>query len=134
MPHLIALAPRSSSRTPDLDTDALELLVLRCIERLADLAQADGQRRRAARLFEAAGLLRGDPDTIRSTELTPREWEVAALVVRGWSNRQIAQALVLSERTVDTHVRHMLSKLGLVSRAQIAAWFVDQQRRFKVVD
>jgi non-specific serine/threonine protein kinase len=51
---------------------------------------------------------------------------VALLVTRGWSNRQIAEELVISERTVDTHVSHMLRKLGLISRAQIAAWVVSK--------
>ena len=104
-----------------------------CVESLAHIAQAEGERRRAARLFDAAGLLRHDPERSRSADLTPREWDVAALVVRGRSNREIGEALVVSERTVDTHVSHILRKLGLVSRAQIAAWFVDHQRRFKVL-
>lgn len=61
--------------------------------------------------------------------LTPREWEVAVLVTRGCSNRQIAEELVLSERTVDTHVSHILYKLRLRARAQIAAWVVLNRDR-----
>ena len=62
--------------------------------------------------------------------LSAREWEVAVLVTRGCSNRQIADELVVSERTVDTHVSHILHKLCLNSRAQIAAWVVlERQRR-----
>jgi DNA-binding NarL/FixJ family response regulator len=131
----MAVATRPALADPDerLDTEALEELVLLCVESLAHIAAADGERRRAARLFDAAGLLRHDPDRSRSAELTPREWDVAALVVRGCSNREIGAALVVSERTIDTHVSHILRKLGLVSRAQIAAWFVDHQRRFKVL-
>ena len=56
--------------------------------------------------------------------LSAREWEVAVLVTRGCSNRQIADELVVSERTVDTHVSHILHKLYISSRAQIAAWVV----------
>ncbi|MEU6141606.1 AAA family ATPase [Streptomyces sp. NPDC047081] len=55
--------------------------------------------------------------------LTPREEEVAALVMEGLSNRQIADRLVLSERTAENHVTHILTKLGFDSRAQIAAWY-----------
>jgi non-specific serine/threonine protein kinase len=56
--------------------------------------------------------------------LTPRESEVARLLSRGLSNRQIAEALVISERTADSHVYRLLNKLGFSSRAQIAVWAV----------
>ncbi|MGW1786124.1 ATP-binding protein, partial [Streptomyces sp. NPDC002143] len=51
--------------------------------------------------------------------LTRREQEVAALIAQGMSNRRIAAALVLSPRTVDGHVEHILAKLGFGSRAQV---------------
>jgi DNA-binding CsgD family transcriptional regulator/tetratricopeptide (TPR) repeat protein len=54
--------------------------------------------------------------------LTERERQVAGLIARGISNREIAKTLVVSERTVETHVGNILSKLGFDSRAQIAAW------------
>lgn len=57
-----------------------------------------------------------------TSPLTAREREIAALVAEGLSNRAIAQALVISPRTVDGHVEHILSKLGFGSRAQIASW------------
>ncbi len=59
--------------------------------------------------------------------LTPREREVAALIAQGKSNPQIAAALVVSERTVTTHVTHILSKLGFSSRTQIASWATAQR-------
>ena len=52
--------------------------------------------------------------------LTPREEEVAALVARGFTNRQIASELVLSEHTVHRHVTNILKKLNLRSRGQVA--------------
>jgi DNA-binding CsgD family transcriptional regulator/tetratricopeptide (TPR) repeat protein len=58
--------------------------------------------------------------------LTPREQEVAILVAKHLSNRQIASDLTLSEHTVATHVRNVLKKLGLHSRTQIAAHFTEQ--------
>ena len=58
--------------------------------------------------------------------LTPREREVAMLIAQGKSNRAIAEALVVGERTIETHVSNILSKLGCVSRAQIAAWAVEK--------
>ncbi|WP_370541992.1 LuxR C-terminal-related transcriptional regulator [Amycolatopsis sp. FDAARGOS 1241] len=54
--------------------------------------------------------------------LTPREREIAALVADGLANRAIAGQLVLSERTVESHVRSILAKLGLANRTEIAAW------------
>jgi non-specific serine/threonine protein kinase len=59
-------------------------------------------------------------------ELTRREWDVAQLVARGCSNRDIAAALFVGERTVETHVGNILRKLAVPSRAGIAAW-VERQ-------
>jgi DNA-binding CsgD family transcriptional regulator len=56
--------------------------------------------------------------------LSPREGEVAKLVADGLTNRQIAARLVISERTAETHVQHILTKLGFTTRSQIAAWSV----------
>ena len=56
--------------------------------------------------------------------LTPRQLEVAALVAQGWSNRQIAEALVITERSAESHVERIRARLGFRSRAQVAAWYV----------
>ncbi|HEV2121375.1 MAG TPA: LuxR C-terminal-related transcriptional regulator, partial [Chloroflexota bacterium] len=58
--------------------------------------------------------------------LSPRETQVAALVTRGLTNREIAAELLITEHTVMRHVEHILSKLNLRSRTQIAAWAVGQ--------
>ena len=57
--------------------------------------------------------------------LTRREREIALLVARGLSNRGVAEELVISPATVARHVTNILTKLGFSSRAQIAAWTVD---------
>ena len=55
--------------------------------------------------------------------VTPRQLQVAALVAQGWSNRQIAERLVITERSVESHVERIRSRLGFRSRAQVAAWY-----------
>ena len=60
------------------------------------------------------------------SRLTRRETQVAELVARGKTNREVAESLVISQRTAETHVEHILTKLGFTSRAQIAAWYTDQ--------
>jgi DNA-binding NarL/FixJ family response regulator len=61
------------------------------------------------------------------SHLTPREREVVSLVALGWTNRQIAERLVIDVRTAETHISNMLSKLGLSGRAQLAIWAVGGQ-------
>ncbi len=56
--------------------------------------------------------------------LTERELEVVSLVAGGLSNKEIAEELTVEPSTVDTHVHHILSKLGLTSRVEIATWWV----------
>ncbi|WP_067862545.1 ATP-binding protein [Nocardia shimofusensis] len=78
----------------------------------------------------AAYALREQPTDTRPTpgrlgELTKRERQVADLVARGLTNKQIAAKLVISQRTAQGHVEHILTKLGLTSRVQIAAWVVE---------
>jgi len=58
--------------------------------------------------------------------LTAREREIAALIAQGKSNREIADLLVLSERTVETHVSNIKFKLSFTSRVQIANWAIER--------
>jgi DNA-binding CsgD family transcriptional regulator len=60
--------------------------------------------------------------------LGKREADVARLVAEGLSNKQIGTRLFISERTVDSHVRSILNKLGFNSRAQIAGWMASSNR------
>ena len=62
----------------------------------------------------------------RDDPLTAREGEVAAMVAQGRSNRQIAQGLFLSERTIEHHVSKILRKLGLSSRSQLCTWVTER--------
>ena len=58
------------------------------------------------------------------TGLTPRQTEVAALVAEGLTNRQLAERLVITERSAESHVERIRLRLGFRSRAQVAAWYV----------
>ena len=64
----------------------------------------------------------------QATGLSARESEVAKLVAEGLTNRQIAERLVVSERTAENHVQHILTKLGFTTRSQIAAWSARADR------
>ena len=60
-------------------------------------------------------------------DLSPRERQVAAHLADGATNRQAGKALGIHERTVETHVAHIMTKLGAHSRAEIAAWATRQR-------
>jgi ATP/maltotriose-dependent transcriptional regulator MalT len=73
----------------------------------------------------AARGLRATPRGDAASVLTAREREVATCLARGLSNRQIAGQLVITERTVASHIEHILEKMGFASRHQVAAWILE---------
>jgi non-specific serine/threonine protein kinase len=84
-------------------------------QRAADLAVA-----------VASGAAPSDPDREEQIPLTPRERQVATLVASGRTNRQIGRVLGISEKTAEVHLHHVMSKLDVRSRAEVAAWAVAQ--------
>ncbi|MGH3377720.1 MAG: LuxR C-terminal-related transcriptional regulator, partial [Actinoallomurus sp.] len=121
---------------------ALPFLALAQLDHAALLGRrrATGDRDRAVRLAEAAGRtarnlgmapvaggaarLLNELSGVRggAATLTPQERTVAGLVARGRTNQQIAGELVVSVRTVETHMRNILRKVGLTNRTELAAW------------
>jgi len=73
-------------------------------------------------LLERIGAFLASPPGVA---LTPREREVVALVAQGNTNREIADIMVISERTAENHIQRILNRLGLRSRTQIATWAVE---------
>jgi predicted ATPase/DNA-binding CsgD family transcriptional regulator len=84
----------------------------------------------------AIGLALGEPARVTAAAsgdtgappLGKREAEVAHLVADGLSNKQIGARLLISEHTVDSHIRNIMNKLGFSSRAQIAAWMASSDQ------
>jgi DNA-binding CsgD family transcriptional regulator len=98
---------------------------------LARAAAADARRLDMPGLLRAAdAFLAAAAATARAEDpLTAREREVAELVAQALSNREVARTLVLSERTVESHVRSILAKTGLTSRTELTRWYLQQPPR-----
>jgi DNA-binding CsgD family transcriptional regulator len=119
----VALAAVLARRDRPGDPNRARSLATRAAKQAAALGmspfveRADGVKAQ----LSAAG-----PELLR---LTRRELEVAELVGQGLTNREIAKRLVLSERTAQNHVQHILTKLGLANRSQVAAWVTSRKLR-----
>jgi predicted ATPase/DNA-binding CsgD family transcriptional regulator len=87
---------------------------------------AQGARSTPDELLDAA-LSETDHDS--TVPLSPRELEIAELVAAGLTNQEIAQRLIISTRTVESHVSHIKSKLGFSRRARIVAWALGREPR-----
>jgi DNA-binding CsgD family transcriptional regulator len=101
---------------------------------IADLAAGQSDRAARGRFLDAS--MASIPPVYRSRgrktppgSLTTREHEVVAQIAQGKSNREIAEALFIAEKTVEMHVSNSLGKLGFHSRSQLAVWAAEQSRR-----
>jgi predicted ATPase/DNA-binding CsgD family transcriptional regulator len=125
------------------------------LDRLVDHQQCEKQARRALgnRQFEkafqhggamsvddAVGYVLGQhleapaSQSSGAIRLTRRERQVADLVTKGLTNKEIADTLVISPRTAQGHVEHILAKLGFTSRTQIAAWIIETNNQSEKSD
>ncbi|OYD70599.1 non-specific serine/threonine protein kinase [Rhodococcus sp. OK302] len=94
--------------------------------------ETEFRKGKAMRFAQAAAIALGENPQVAKpsgrdvTSLTKREREVAELVAEGLTNKAIAAKLVISQRTAQGHVEHILTKLGFNSRTQIAGWVVER--------
>jgi len=116
LPYEAAAALADSDQEPQLRTALTEL------ERLGARPLAAAVARKLRELG-VRGLARGPRPATRANpaNLTARELEVLALLVEGRSNRQIAEALFISDKTASVHVTNLMAKLGVHSRLEAAA-------------
>ncbi len=110
----VELAEALARRGTRADTDRARTLL--------GAAAPDAERLSMAPFSQRIAGLRARLPAAGPAPLSPREQEVARLVGQGLTNRQIAAALFVSERTAQNHVQHILDKLGFANRSQIAVW------------
>jgi predicted ATPase/DNA-binding CsgD family transcriptional regulator len=130
--HLLAAAAAVRERlaAPLPDEDRVEHdAVARQVRRALGPQAAERARREGRVMPEAAAVAiarAAVAEPVESPELpnplTGREREVALLVARGRTNRQIGRALGIAEKTTEVHVHNIIRKLGACSRAEVAAW------------
>jgi DNA-binding NarL/FixJ family response regulator len=118
------------------ETARTRVLVARALRALGDDATASIEERAAAEVFEAVGASRdpehlaaptaaGDADPVAG--LTAREIEVVRLVAAGRTNREVADELVISDKTVARHLHNVFTKLDLPNRSAATAWAYEHE-------
>lgn len=103
------------------------VVLAECLAAAGKSAAARRLHERAADTFAACGAQQAAERARRAASggaLSPRELQVATLVSRGCTNKQIAEQLFVTEKTVETHLSRIFTKLGVSSRAALAAWAV----------
>jgi predicted ATPase/DNA-binding CsgD family transcriptional regulator len=128
-----ALRQRVAARQPDTEqarTSSVERALVQALgPQDADTLMHAGRTMPAKQAADlaiavASDAAPADSDRSHQVPLTRRERQVAALVVSGRTNRQIGRVLGISENTADVHLHHVMSKLDVRSRAEVAAWAV----------
>ncbi len=119
---------QSQDRVKGLNTGA-DVYMVKPFEPEELVAQVESSLKQAARIAERPGKAGGDSgpkiQVPFDVELTPTELRVVQYVARGMANREIADELNVSQRTIESHVSNMLGKTGLHNRTELARWAIE---------
>jgi len=116
---------QTADRVRGLNTGA-EAYLVKPFEPEELVAQVEATLKHTERLLQMQGApVQPVIQLDREVELTPTETKVLQYVARGMSNREIAEVMGVSQRTVESHVSNMLSKTGLHNRTELARWAIE---------
>jgi DNA-binding NarL/FixJ family response regulator len=118
---------QSQDRVKGLNTGA-DVYMVKPFEPEELVAQVESSLKQAARIADRPGRSLDNGPKIQvpfDVELTPTELRVVQYVARGMANREIADELNVSQRTIESHVSNMLGKTGLHNRTELARWAIE---------
>lgn len=118
---------QSQDRVKGLNTGA-DVYMVKPFEPEELVAQVESSLKQAARLIQRQDKSGDSTPKIQvpfDVELTPTELRVVQFVARGMANREIAEELNVSQRTIESHVSNMLGKTGLHNRTELARWAIE---------
>ncbi len=121
---------QSQDRVKGLTTGA-DVYMVKPFEPEELVAQVESSLKQASRLIHHQTKPGGGAPTIQvpfDVELTPTELKVVQFVARGMANREIAEELKVSQRTIESHVSNMLGKTGLHNRTELARWAMENNK------
>ena len=120
---------QSQDRVKGLNTGA-DVYIVKPFEPEELVAQVESSLKQASRLMKHQNSNANNEPTIkvpRNVELTPTELKVVQFVARGMANREIAENMEVSQRTIESHVSNMLGKTGLHNRTELARWAIESK-------
>jgi len=121
---------QSQDRVKGLNTGA-DVYMVKPFEPEELVAQVESSLKQASRLIRQQTRGASSAPTISvpfDVELTPTELKVVQFVARGMANREIAEELQVSQRTIESHVSNMLGKTGLHNRTELARWAIENSK------
>jgi DNA-binding NarL/FixJ family response regulator len=121
---------QSQDRVKGLNTGA-DVYMVKPFEPEELVAQVESSLKQASRLIRQQARGASSAPTISvpfDVDLTPTELKVVQFVARGMANREIAEELQVSQRTIESHVSNMLGKTGLHNRTELARWAIENNK------